>query len=56
MTQTYIGKTLLQFMKRIKEIKKAWQSKKDGALGLWYVAVPEGSELPLQRPSSAFID
>ncbi|MGD1096105.1 MAG: FRG domain-containing protein [Bryobacteraceae bacterium] len=35
MTQTYVAETLLQFMERIKEIEKAWESKKDGEPGLW---------------------
>jgi hypothetical protein len=36
MTQTYIAKTLLQFMKRIKEIGEAWESKNDDEPGFWY--------------------
>jgi hypothetical protein len=36
MTQTHSAKTLLQFMKRIKEIEEAWESKKDGEPSLWY--------------------
>jgi FRG domain-containing protein len=36
MTQTYIAETLLKFMERIKEIERAWESKKDGEPGLWY--------------------
>lgn len=36
MTQTYTAKTLRQFIKRIEEIAKAWESKKDDEPGLWF--------------------
>jgi hypothetical protein len=36
MAQTYVAETLLQFMERLKEVEKAWESKKDGEPDLWY--------------------
>jgi hypothetical protein len=36
MTRTYTATTLLQFMKRIKEIENGWESKKDGEPSLWF--------------------
>ncbi len=36
MTQTYVAETLLQFMERLKQIEKVWESKRDGEPSLWY--------------------
>jgi len=36
MMRTYVAETLLQFMERLKQIEKAWESKNDGEPSLWY--------------------
>jgi hypothetical protein len=56
MTLTYEAKTLRQFMKRIEEIRKEWETKKDGKPDLWYRGLQKSSWplVPkLYRPSEA---
>ena len=43
MTHTYSAKTLRQYMKRIEEIKAAWDSKKQGSPHLWYRGLQKSS-------------
>jgi hypothetical protein len=53
---TYKASTLRQFMKRIEEIKKAWETKKDGEPQLWYRGMQKSSWAlvpKLYRPNDA---
>lgn len=59
MTQTYTAETLLHFMGRLKEIERAWKSKKDDEPGLWYRGCRKSTWplLPkLYRPNSSIKD